>query len=103
MFGKSIHREIRTTEIENARPTEEFNMLMIVVEDVLHGEDVYLEALDRHSEATVTPFKFASIAVSLALVAAYVLVILCVVRSEVAAPIRELTDALQKPKGLDEI
>lgn len=76
---------------------------MIVVDDVLSSEDFLVEALDRHSQVTIGPFRYSIIVLSLTLVAVYVLFILGVIRSEVVAPIRELTDALKKPKGLDEI
>lgn len=69
------------------RQIDEYNMLMIVVEDVDHSEEIYLDAVETFAAIQIELFKYGIILLTVFLIAFYVIFCLGVIKMEVINPI----------------
>lgn len=101
-YGQSFRTEDKA-QVNDSRPIDEYNMIVIIIEDVAHSQTVFVEATGRFTSHQIELFKQGSIVLTLSAVLFYITYILGFIKVEVISPISELTNAIMKPKGTDQI
>ena len=102
MYGQSFRTEEKAP-VNDSRPIDDYNMIAIIVEDVLHSQTVFVDANKGYTRHQINIFKQGSIALTLSAILFYITYILGFIKIEVISPIAELTNAIMKPKGSEQI
>ena len=103
LFGESIQKEKARGPVDAEREVDDYNLLIIVVEDVDHSEEIYLDAVNTFAGIQIELFKYGIILLTVFLIAFYVIFSLGVIKMEVINPITQLTNVMLKPKGVEHI
>lgn len=86
-----------------SRPYDEYNMIILTIEDILQRETIYSDAMNLYLNEIAYISKWSIIAITAGLLFILVLIILLLIRMSIVNPITTLTTKIQNAKKQEDV